>query len=816
MTIPALLVCAVVCTFFASATHAEVSTQLAAASTPLADGVPETAVVRLRSLLAQNLRLEDWRAVALALAEALVASKQPQEALTLLRDPRLRDVGSAVFWRAQALASLQRWTEALPLYAQVGRDQESPLRAAAILGQAQALRALDRNNEALEALHNLFADKQWATQARLRATELYITKNDAANGHRLLDELQPMTVAERKERRLLRGRLELLLHKPDRAVDIFEALLKKPEGASHGVVIAALCGIADAHLQLNTPQSGDDVLENFIERHPHDVDLPLIFAKLDELYRAERKISRAELERWARDPGQPRHGLAQWYLARLDLRAGRRDRAMESFAALRRSETKFAELVPSLLEYAQLTLEQGDFEGALSILNDARALQPDPALRDRINLLAADVQYRMKRFQPAIAIFEQIGHSNSPWSTLALFNASIGWLRLGNYPRFLAAYANFEQQGGDADSRTRLRLEEGLMQASKNDPKAAESLKNFVREFPQDARVSEAWVALAELAFHSTPPRIDEAKKDLAQAAAVRPTPAAVERADYLMIWIEDAAGSNDARVIDLANRFLQQHGESRYAGDIRMKLAETYYRRHDLPNAQTQFELIAQQNPASPLSEKALFFAAESAGASMGAHSLDRALVLLDQVVRLNGELKWSARNEEAVVERKLGKPQDALLLYEEVLKGDARPAEKREALCGKADVLFELGGNENYRRAIGTYTQLAAEDNAPLHWRNQALFKKGLCLEKTGDRAGALATFYSVLEDLARPDRRHEEFWSYKAGFNAARLLEEESKWDSAAALYEKLAAIGGARTAEVKERLERLRLEHFLWEQ
>jgi tetratricopeptide (TPR) repeat protein len=816
MRTPALVLSALLSILLVRATRAEVSAQLTAASAPLGEGVPEVAVVRLRSLLTQNLRVEDWRAVAEKLAEALVASKQPQEALTLLRDPRLRDVASAVFWRAQALASLQRWVEALPLYAQLARDQTSPLSAEAIFGQAQALRALDRNDEALQALTHLFADKHWATQARLRAAELYIAKNDAANARRLLDELQPTNTVDRKERRLLRGRLELLLKKPERARDAFEGLLKKPQNASHTTVIAALCGIADAHLQLNTPESGDDVLENFIDHHPQDVDLALVFAKLDELYRAERKISRTELERWARDPAQPRRGLAQWYLARLDLRAGRRDRAMESFAAVRRSETKFAELVPALLEYAQLTVEEGDLSSALGILSDARALQPHPTLRDRINLLAADVQYRMKRFEPATAIFEQIGRSNSPWSKLALFNASIGWLRLGNYARFMAAYANFEQQGGDADSGRRLRLEEGLMQAMKADPKAAESLANFVREFPRDPRVSEAWVALAELAFHSTPPRIDEAKKDLAQGAAANPTPAAIERADYLMIWVEDAASGNEAKVIELANRFLQQHAESRFAADVRMKLAETYYRRHDLPNAQTQFELIAQQNPASPLAEKALFFAAESAVGSMGAHSLDRALVLLDQIVRLNGELKWSARNEEAAVERKLGKPQDALLLYDEVLKTDARPAEKREALCGKADILFELGGNENYRRAIETYTQLAADNDAPLHWRNQALFKKGLCLEKVGDRAGALTTFYSVLADPMPPEQRHEEFWCYKAGFNAARLLEEDSKWESAAAVYQKLAAINGARTQEVKERLDRLRLEHFLWEQ
>src|SRR5437867_624768 len=83
------------------------------------------------------------------------------------------------------------------------------------------------------------------------------------------------------------------------------------------------------------------------------------------------------------------------------------------------------------------------------------------------------------------------------------------------------------------------------------------------------------------------------------------------ERGDYLTIWIEDSTDGNDAKVIELANRFLQQHEGSAFASDVRMKLAETYYRRHDFPNAQTQFEILTQQDPTNPLAEKALFFAA-------------------------------------------------------------------------------------------------------------------------------------------------------------------------------------------------------------
>jgi hypothetical protein len=184
---------------------------------------------------------------------------------------------------------------------------------------------------------------------------------------------------------------------------------------------------------------------------------------------------------------------------------------------------------------------------------------------------------------------------------------------------------------------------------------------------------------------------------------------------------------------------------------------------------------------------------------------------------VQLKGELRWAARNQEALIERKLGKSQDALLVYDEVLKNDAKPSEKREALCGKGDIYFDLSGSDpkNFDRAIEAYDALAKDAHDPGHWRNQALFKKGLCLEKKADRAGALSIFYEVLETPTRPDKTPEFFWFYKAGFNAARLLEDDSKWTSAAAIYEKLVSAVGPRSDEAKARLNRLRLEHFLWQ-
>src|ERR1700726_497882 len=330
------------------------STQLAEAAKPITEGVPEVAVVRLQGLLKQNLSESDWRIAAEKLLEAMVASNQTADAFNLLADPRLRQSPSANFWHAQLLAKTHREAEGFALYRQITVDNNSPFRLEARLAAAEMLRALGRTDQSLQTFSELFGDSKWTVRAQLRAAELYLDKSDAVNAQRLLEKVQPSTTSEKRERHFLHGRLEVVLHRPDRAIMIFESVLKNPEGATHETLTAALFALADAHLQLKTPETGDDALENFIEHRPSDVALARIFAKLDELYRAERKPSRAELDRWTRDPAEPRRAFAQWYLARFDLRIGRRDRALESFAALRKSHPQNAALVPAFIEFAQL------------------------------------------------------------------------------------------------------------------------------------------------------------------------------------------------------------------------------------------------------------------------------------------------------------------------------------------------------------------------------------------------------------------------------------------------------------------------------
>lgn len=791
-----------------------------AAVRPLEEGVPQVAVMRLRHILTRDLAGPDKKTATAKLGEALLAAGEAAEALKVLEDPALQDLPATWLWRAQALAMLQRWPEALPLYQKVAAQNPSAFRPTALFGQAEALRALQRYDEALQVFSSLLGDAQWNDRAQLRSIELLLDKRDNAGARRILDKARPAALGDKKEKRYLQGRLEAQLNHHERAIELYQTILRRPEGAGRAVLIATLCAIAESHLQLQTPEAGDDPLEDFIEHHPTEPELPAIFEKLDQLYRAERQPSSQELSRWANDPAQPRRSLAQWYFARTELRAGRRETAWRAYAKLREDHPAVPALAEGLFEFAQLEMEQRHYDEALAILKEALVLQPAPVWRERIALLTARAHYQARHFEKAGQVFEQVANTSPPLRRDSLYNASLAWLQQDARERFLADTKALASSGATDDTRGDLLLEEGLTQAAQGNNKAAQTVADFLRQFPRHKRAAEAWVALAELAFHGAPPRLDEARKHLEKARASEPNAAATERADYLAIWIEDAAPDSDpAKVIAAAAEFIRKYPGSSFVSDVRMKLAETYYRRQDFPNAQTHFQILAQENPRGPFMERALFFAAKSAAQSMATQSLDRALVLLDEVVKKNGELKWAARNEQAAIERKLGKSQDAITLYDEVLQGNAKPEEKREALCGKGDIFYELGegDRENYQRAIEVYDQLAVQKDSPVHWRNQALFKKGICLEKLGDRENALATFYKIIEEENRPDRPQREFfWYYKAGFNAARLLEDDSKWQPAAQVYQKLASAGGARSDEAKSRLSRLRLEHFLWEQ
>jgi tetratricopeptide (TPR) repeat protein len=259
------------------------------------------------------------------------------------------------------------------------------------------------------------------------------------------------------------------------------------------------------------------------------------------------------------------------------------------------------------------------------------------------------------------------------------------------------------------------------------------------------------------------------------------------------------------------------------------MKLGQVYFRNEDFANAQTQFETLAQENPSDPLADEALILAGQSSVRGMSAGGIVHALDLFSRVAKGAGPLRLYARQEQALLEVREGHYKDAVIIYDDILRSNPDTALRLASLCGKADCLVAnegepspsptvpaASGTDSCAAAMTLYDQISTDPDVTAPWRDQALYKKGRCLNKQGLVDQALAAFYDVLNTPATTAQQQPDFfWFEKAGYDAAAILEARSQWPGAISILEKVARAGGPRSTAARKRADQLRLEHFVWD-
>ena len=834
----------------------------------LDEGLPQVAAYKLRAFLqTDSLAPVPRRDAVLALVRALLGVPDATGALSVLdaeypltTPPAPTDDPLITFWRAQTLAALGRWPEALDTYGRVAASpaKDATLAAQARFGQGEAFLALDRPVEATEAFRPLRNHPQLGRAARLRYAELALDGHYLNKDANTLLEEKPTAAGTggllAQEHAYLVGRLRLAQRQPAAARQIFSAALfgpgmtPRPVDLSERLLVDNYWGLARAFFDEDQPDSTRATLENLIEHYPRQSFLEPTFSWLENLYLRGQTHDLADLRRWVDDEDEPdRAALASLTLARVQAHAGDADQAEEIFEGFGERFPKSALRARALLDLAGLRLQLGRPGPAREALQHARRLAgDDPKWRTGIEVLDARISLAENDPAKAAERFGAVAARLGPGTQAetAAFNAVLAWLQATDADRYNAARTDFEARFPQSPLCAEFSLEEGLVRADHAAPtdlegrqQAVDCLHRFLTEHPNHPRAGEARLALAELAFERPHPDIRLAWRELGPAGVQRianEDAGGDDRAETLAVWLADAPGParDTARAIALAKRFLERRDDSPLAGDVRMKLGEMYFQSGDYPDAQTQLELLVKKTPGSPLAEAALYLAGRAASLSMSAAGLDRAVELFDEAARRGGPLRLSASLRLAeLMQSRLDHPQDALILYDSVLKATEGPAALNDAelearcaaLCGKGQTLLAMAADDakNYPEAVATFEKLGTgTPGASLAWRRQALTLKGHALEKSGDIDAALAAYDDAL-NAAEPPTPGETLtpewtWFYRAGSYAARLLEGREKWAAAIAVYKKLAAVEGPMKAEYESQLARLRLEHFIWDE
>jgi tetratricopeptide (TPR) repeat protein len=760
----------------------------------LDDGLPQVAIYRLRQAPGRKLAKEDQYAAEVLLAQALFAAGRFDESASLLGKLASSSAESR-FWLAQTYAALDKPVKALPLFQGLSREKGFAIHAA--VGVARMLAALGRFSEAAETLSIFLKENPSASDAALELAEIRLKVGDATGMISVLSPIEGFSPKQQQRATYLIARGLLESGQPAKAEEKLKTIKDPPAWLAADIAVA----LAECRLQQNDVGEADKIMETFIEENSRLPGLPAAFAALDRVYSHEGAASSAELRRWVADPrDSQRAALALFYLARNEARSSKAEKSRQLFS-------EFLEKYPSHFlangARAELAASQIVAGRAQEVLQTAQAGQGF-----RNSFVLGQAQAALGQYEDAAASFLQAAGA-SELEAAALENSAVCSLLAGLPVSESQALRRLAKRSDFAQTLEKVRFFEAMRQAkrSRGTPDLLRKIADSESAYAQRARL-----ALAEWSYLQA--SAQDAQAELRRISTSDPS--TKERTDYLAIFLGDKADrESEAETAKLAEAFLTEYPASPFEAAVRMKLGELLYRRGDYLGARGQFGIIGEKFSDSPLAEKALFLSAQAMARSLDPLEMEEAIGIFEQVAKTGGPLSLRARLAQASLLNALKRPKEALGVLDGVLESKPDPEIRFAVLIEKGDTLFSQGFQdpENYRSAIASWKQISDDSAAPKIWSNQAFAKMGAAYEKLGNYDAALDSYYAAFSEGQKGGP--EYFWFYKAGFDAGRLLESQKLWKEAIAVYEKMSTVDGPRAEEARDRVNRLRLENFIWE-
>lgn len=780
------------------------------------EGVPEVSVTKLRRFLAEKPSEPNVIPAKLLLAKCLLQIRRPEEALTVLNDGSLNSA-DALQLKAETLLRAHHWGEAADLFEKIlsraSGDTDTRL------GLAEAQRKKGSNEEALKTLQPLLDERTTAdSRAILMAAEIEANQGEFDQATKLLTRLPEGSDTEQLQKQCLLGQIDLRTGKLDEAEAAFSQVISASQGRTARLVTISQLGLARVSVEQQEFDEAESVLVKVINDQSQGALLPELFEALYSVYAGEPSPTLTTLIHWSQENpqevGSDKPAFALYYLGKLQLRMDAKAKGEDTFRRLINDYPTHRLAGLAAVAVARLKIDQGSPDQAIALLVQWMNSGENKRLAERtqVEQTLAEAYFREAKFSEAHQLYVQLAEADPLNRARFLYGAAICAFRSGDRQHYESAVHELSSLPSNQTLLGDLEIAQATIEARSGQSGADATLRHFLANFPDHSQAPEAHLLLAEIAFTELPPNHVAAKEEL-QQISTSSSEIAENKARLNFFVLADDPQPNIAAVARAAQDFIQQYPQSPARAEVRLKLGEVYFRQNDFPNAQTQFELVAEQQPDSKLVETALFLAGEAARKSLNPSSVDRAVDLFEEVYKMDRSLRFQARLEQALTKRQIQQEKEAIVLLDDLLTQNLPQEIRYEALEAKGESQFSLGAKDQsqYEAAIKTFDTLADLESNSLEWRQSALYRKAKCYEQLGKTDDALATLYDVLN---AGGNRSDEFWFFRAGFDAAELLEARRSWSSAAAVYEKLTAIPGSRSEEAKNRLERLRLEHFLW--
>lgn len=767
-------------------------------------GLPQVVIHDLKSMLEKTSDPVDRVRAGIELARCLIDADRPREALRVLDQGEFQNDIEARYWYAEALAAAGESEQALQLFSQLAELQGNPLIRESRIGEARMFETLGQPAEARRSLEQVAIAPDAEIPIRLDLIRLMVASGDFVDAMNALDALPKGSLSENEMATYLDARISLDLGNAVRANELFAALAMSQNPLIRS---GAVIGEVDALMSLNRMADAETRLEEYLSQHPQDPQIALLFAKLDELYVTLTDTSSAELRRWARDVGHPVFAsYAAFYLGRHELRAGRYPQALAAFTRFAEQQKDHPLRAEAIIHTVEMLYEDGQINAAFDALSMGAELHANDPARPRLQFLRAMLNLAAGREVVARSLFLNLSNRSNDLRIPALENAALAEALAGDKwdPESASETASVDLQISENAA-----LRKALISA--RDLRKDDALLTLAKVATNPSVRTRAAFAASELAIEQG--RGNDARQYFLRV--VNQPGITSSQADALKVFLaDDGSDGGMQQVITLARNYLSQFPDSPREAEVRMKLGEVLARSGDHRAAWIEFEKAGRDANDRLLASSALYLAADAAAKSMDPEAVERSIELYEEVAQSDGPLAARARLDQALIYNLLGRNEEALVLLDRLAKEAKNPEIQLAASMKRGDTLFAMSKDDPAKLvdAISVWEELAKKDISQAD-HNEAIAKSATAYEKLGDVDAALSGYYRVIN--APAGKEPEYFWYYKSGFDAARLLESQDRWQEAMIVYQKLADAKGPRSAEAESRVKRLRLENFIWD-
>lgn len=819
----------------------------------------DVASIHLTEALAQkNLDNATITRASLLLAECFVRGNKPGKAITILKQPLLKDNQLASFWHAQALAANQQTNQAITLLEKIARDKLHPYRSEAAWTAANLRLSNSENKEALTMLNHLDDLPPGPARAtnHLLQAEIHLDSGSLKEARSVLERTADLPPHLTPLKQLLTASLKLREGSHAQAEKLFEALANFPKGQSKLRFQQTTLGLADSLAAQGKFKKASQTLLNYLADHKPSYNLDHILQRL--LKWLPPQISSpndpivTQIDSWLPQPNDNPDPLESSILSA----AGVSQTSplsplsdLEAFALFLKAEIlhnfdtpaqkieakqllrRLQILAPqhplaarSMLHLAQWHQSEGDLDKAELLYDTALTSTNLPQLRGEAAFQLGLLFNKKRNYREASETFEQAAKLlPAPERQTALYNSKLAQLQTGEPPSQLIDTKNSQLEDTDL---AELALESALLAENANE--AQTKLNAFLVKHPKHPRATEARIALATAALARNPPDITLANAQIDTLSASLPSPEPTTKAqlDLLKLQIADVT-DNLTQAIEQARALIKSYPNTQEAQKASLILGKALFLTGNYNDSQIVLKALADSSPDSNDAQAAILLAAKAAALGATAQSRQEALELFDQAIATQGPLQTLAKLEKAQLNINLNQLPTAIAdltkLYNEASEDSPLKLQTgmllAKATYANSNSQAPTKDPENILKHFDELQSLAKPNSSESF---QITYLKGLALEKlkvesdgeSENRVRALAAFSSVLDtplNAPIPD------WEYfeRSAFRALALLEAEERWEAAIAIAEKLAAFNGPRAPEAKTRAEQLRLQHMIWE-